>query len=197
MMQDIHAFYDGNEVDGPPTSDGANENDEVCSRCGEGVVDPDVDDYLCEDCITAQREEDMQDPETGNIFQGQNSNDWFQYGKLVLTTSDENGDYELRQFMDRAQFWPEVLTVSDHGNSNIITARIMQAECVHEVDEENYTVLPDTRFDLGVEFPCKYASIGCPATVCAGLDVDDPAVMAILRPQTTEYGFDGWHTPDE
>lgn len=41
---------------------------------------------------------------------------WYQYGKLVLTTTPENCEKDLRNHMNQTQFWPNAWWISDHGN---------------------------------------------------------------------------------
>ena len=44
----------------------------------------------------------------------------YQYGKLVLTTSLETFDRDVRAHMVRERFWPNVWFVSDRGNTILI-----------------------------------------------------------------------------
>jgi hypothetical protein len=46
---------------------------------------------------------------------------WYQYGKLVLTVGpDEDYEQAVREYMDESEFWPNVWSISDHGNACLL-----------------------------------------------------------------------------
>lgn len=45
---------------------------------------------------------------------------WFQYGKLVLTTTQEDYPERLKEHMEENQFFPSAWWISDHGNSVLL-----------------------------------------------------------------------------
>lgn len=46
---------------------------------------------------------------------------WYQYGKLVLTTNVESCEQELRAHMNKERFWPNAWFISDHGNAHLLS----------------------------------------------------------------------------
>ena len=42
---------------------------------------------------------------------------WYSYGKLVV----EGDEHDVRAYMEKSKFWPDVWWISDHGNAHRIT----------------------------------------------------------------------------
>lgn len=146
--------------------------------------DPTLDgEYQDDDALT--------DPDSGNIIT-RDERHWYQYGKLVLETSIDNADFEVQQFMEREQFHPDVIFVNDHGNVDVITARIGEAECQHERDEKNADVeveSDEAGHWLSVSIPCKFRSVGCDAWVLRS--IGEAEAIRVVMGRTSDSSFVG------
>jgi len=82
-------------------------------------VDDQADEDSEDDSITL--DEEFLEPEEGDIETDDHVH-WYQYGKLVLTTDEDlttaEMNAEIRAFMEREQYWPNVWWISDHGNAH-------------------------------------------------------------------------------
>lgn len=65
----------------------------------------------------SEPEEDSDEPDEDAITTSDDRT-FYQYGKKVLEIDeDDDRDEALVMYMNRAQFWPDCWTISDHGNS--------------------------------------------------------------------------------
>jgi hypothetical protein len=84
----------------------------ACDDCGKDIEsaygDPDDD-------------KEPSEPDEGDITTTDYQH-WYQYGKLVLTVGpDEDYEQAVREYMDSSEFWPNVWSISDHGNVCLLT----------------------------------------------------------------------------
>jgi hypothetical protein len=65
--------------------------------------------------------DDMDEPQEDDIVTSDDEH-WYQYGKLVVI-----GDRsDVKKFMNREKFWPNVWVISDHGNTCNISEDVSQ-----------------------------------------------------------------------
>lgn len=68
--------------------------------------------------------EEPDEPEEGDITTSDEKH-WYQYGKLILTATYDDGYAEkLKAYMDEQHFWPNVWVCSDHGNWCLINNEV-------------------------------------------------------------------------
>lgn len=62
--------------------------------------------------------------EEGDYVSTDGGRTWYQYGKLVFTHTEANGDAgalakRLRRHADQQSYWPNAWVISDHGNAQL------------------------------------------------------------------------------
>lgn len=77
----------------------------ACGTCGE---------------VIETYDEEPQEPEEGDLIT-YDHREIYQDGRLVLETTPETFERDVRAFMDREQFWPDVWFISDHGNAHLLS----------------------------------------------------------------------------
>lgn len=66
----------------------------------------------------------MPEIEEGDYTSDDGGRTWYQFGKLVFTHNEENGDEKalakrLLKHADQRQFFPNAWLISDHGNAEL------------------------------------------------------------------------------
>lgn len=113
----------------------SSETDLICDACGKTIYDADLPDA---DAITT--------PDDRRFYQ---------YGKLVLElTDDDDRDSHLRAYMDAQQFWPEVWSLSDHGNWTRIDIPPREVDAIRV--DLNYASIGEADDDETHAFWCEY-----------------------------------------
>jgi hypothetical protein len=99
----------------------------ICDDCRFGCEACDV--ILCTPCGDDHEcEVDVYDPDTGDIAT-EDYNTWFQYGELYHTGSLAS----LWKKLDEDKFWPNVFSISDHGN---VSPPIIRGEDGNDEEDE-------------------------------------------------------------
>lgn len=63
--------------------------------------------------------DDPTEPEEGDLTTEDHTN-VYQDGKLVLRTTPETFDQDVKAYMEKEQFWPNSWFISDHGNAHLL-----------------------------------------------------------------------------
>lgn len=95
---------------------------EWCVFATEGEAEDYLKEYYGDDETEDDESEESGDdgPDDDSITSTDHCR-WYQYGKLVLDIPIEADHVkELRDYMDRAQFWVDAYFISDHGNAHRI-----------------------------------------------------------------------------
>jgi hypothetical protein len=71
--------------------------------------------------------EEPDEPEEGDLTT-ENFCEWFQNGRKVLVCETEQWATEVKAYMDKDQFWPNVWWISDHGNAHLLNLQNELAE---------------------------------------------------------------------
>jgi hypothetical protein len=117
---------------------------ETCQDCGT-ELDPEkgevflTDDggIYCADCMANHEDEGADDenrePTEEDITIGDDDLSAYYGGKQIVSIGREEADADedalekaVAAWMDKNNFWPDVFTVSDHGNSNLVTERFFK-----------------------------------------------------------------------
>lgn len=109
-----------NKLDGPgsmktnPPGWRGTDDISVCVRCGDPFA-ADLDGQnVCQACDC-----EFEVPEEGDYTTTDHIH-WYQYGKLVLTTPDQDYAF-VKAHMDQERFWPNAWFISDHGNCHLLS----------------------------------------------------------------------------
>jgi len=110
---------------------------DCCSECEYSECDDDDEkDAACQECELnyyvslrwndADADPTEPDEDAGDIVIGQDDTSAYQYGKCIVRV-DEPDELRpaIKAHMEAAEFWPNVWTVSDHGNACLITPDVM------------------------------------------------------------------------
>jgi hypothetical protein len=115
--EDAHGFVPEDAQDSEGNSVGAVFGDSEWWNPGEGNQT-----LSCSDCGREldYHTEQPDEPEEGDLTT-ENFCEWFQDGKKVLVCETDEWATEVKAYMDRDQFWPNVWWISDHGNPHLLT----------------------------------------------------------------------------
>lgn len=86
-----------------------------------GGMEEDADQY-CASCGTFLRPglEHAKEPAEDDLVTADHIR-VYSAGRLVLRTSPDTFTADVRAYMDRVSYWPDVWFVSDHGNAHLVT----------------------------------------------------------------------------
>ncbi len=116
-------------VDGKPQSI-KRVNGYLCRLSASGYMDRtdwefcatlrEVLDWLENEAESVELREEYLEPGDDDITTS-NDRDFYQYGKLILSIGpDDDRNDALTAYMNKAKFWPNCWTISDHGNAHLI-----------------------------------------------------------------------------